>query len=100
FWNSISKLPIRRIAPTDPSHQRMIELVQRMIDLNNTRDNARTAPAQTRLERQLQVTGDHIDALVFELYGFTADEAEIVTAALAQALPDDDNGEAPAGDDE
>ncbi len=93
FWNSISKLPIRRIAPTDPSHQRMIDLVQRMIDLHAAAASARTAHEQTRLERQLQLTSDLIDDLTFQLYGFASEEADIVKAALAQALPDEESSE-------
>ncbi len=91
FWNSISKLPIRRIAPTDPSHQRMVDLVQRMIDLHAAAASARTAHEQSRVERQLRLTSDLIDDLTFQLYGLASEEADIVKAALAQALSDDES---------
>jgi len=39
---------------------------------------ARTAPDKTAIERQIAATDKQIDALVYESYGLTEEEVEIV----------------------
>jgi hypothetical protein len=42
---------------------------------------AKTPDAQTRLERRIAETDRQIDALVYELYGLTAEEVKVVEGA-------------------
>ncbi|HMT21857.1 MAG TPA: TaqI-like C-terminal specificity domain-containing protein, partial [Promineifilum sp.] len=83
FWTQfIQQLPIRTIDPTNPtdkaSHDHMVALVERMLDLNK-RLAAETIPhVRTTLQRQIDATDKQIDALVYGLYGLTGEEIGIV----------------------
>jgi hypothetical protein len=85
FWNSISKLPIRRIdffTGTDKArHDRMVELVEQMLALHEQLAAAKTAHAKTNIQRQIDATDAQIDQLVYELYELTPDEIKIVQGA-------------------
>jgi len=82
----IEKLPIRTIDftnPTDKSrHDRMVELVDRMLDLHQQLAEAKTPQTKTVLQRQIETTDRQIDELVYELYRLTDDEIEIVEKSL------------------
>jgi hypothetical protein len=59
-------------------HDRMIELVTRMLDLNN-KLAANSTPADKEFyNRQIDATDAEIDALVYKLYDLTADEIKLV----------------------
>jgi type I restriction-modification system DNA methylase subunit/predicted type IV restriction endonuclease len=78
----IEPLPIRTIDFNDPQdvarHERMVALVERMLDLHK-KLAAATIPADKELyQRQIQATDAEIDALVYELYGLTEEEIAIV----------------------
>jgi predicted type IV restriction endonuclease len=81
----LSQLPIRPIDFDDPAdaarHARMVELVERMLDLHKRLAAARTPDEKSRLERQIAATDKEIDALVYELYGLTEEEIKIVEEA-------------------
>ena len=75
-------LPIRIIDFDDPQdvarHDKMVALVERMLDLHK-KLAAATIPADMKLyQRQIEATDEEIDALVYELYGLTEGEIEIV----------------------
>ena len=73
---------IRTINPSDPTdvarHDKMVTLVERMLDLNKRLPEARTDQEQTLLKRQIVATDKEIDDLVYELYGLTEEERKIV----------------------
>jgi hypothetical protein len=85
FWNSVSKLPIRRVDfsnGTDKDrHDRMVSLVERMLELHKQLATAKTGDEKTRIERQIDATDAQIEKLVYELYGLSEDEIKIVEAA-------------------
>jgi predicted nucleic acid-binding Zn-ribbon protein len=56
----------------------MVNLVQRMLDLHQQRQAATSEVARERLQREINVTDEKIDALVYELYGLTEQEIRIV----------------------
>jgi len=78
----VSKIPIRTIDFADPTdkarHDRMISLVTQMLDLNKRLQDAKLEHEKTLLSRQVEATDAAIDALVYELYGLTAEEIRIV----------------------
>lgn len=84
FWNSVSKLPIVRIEPSDARHVRMVALVQRAVDLTTALAGARTARERTRAERELSVTEAFINDQVFDLYDVTEPERDLVRASLVR----------------
>jgi hypothetical protein len=49
-----------------------------MLDLHQQRQAASSEVASERLQREINVTDEKIDALVYELYGLTKEEIRIV----------------------
>ena len=78
----ISQIPIRPIDFNDPAdaarHAKMVALVERMLSLHQQLQAAKTPAEKTLLQRQIDATDQHIDALVYELYGLTEAEIKIV----------------------
>ena len=81
----IRDLPIRTIDFDDSSdvarHDRMVSLVERMLDLHKRLAEARTPNDKTLLQRQIDATDGQIDRLVYELYDLTEEEIAIVEEA-------------------
>jgi hypothetical protein len=82
FPNPLIAHPIRTINPSDPTdvarHDKMVTLVERMLDLNKRLPEARTNQEQALIRRQIASTDKEIDELVYELYGLTEEEQKIV----------------------
>ncbi|HSN75668.1 MAG TPA: Eco57I restriction-modification methylase domain-containing protein [Anaerolineae bacterium] len=83
FWTQyIEQLPIRTIDFTNPAdvarHDRMVSLVERMLDLHKRLAAEQTPHVKTVLQRQIEATDRQIDALVYELYGLTEEEIAVV----------------------
>ena len=74
--------PIRPINFSDPAdksrHDRMAELVERMLALHRQLAAAKLEHEQTALKRQIAATDRQIDQLVYELYGLSEEEIKIV----------------------
>ena len=78
----IETFPVRTIDNTDPAdvarHDHMVSLVDQMLSLHKQLQEARTPHEQTSLQRQIEATDRQIDTQVYELYGLTEEEIEIV----------------------
>ena len=78
----VEQLPIRAINFSDPAdkarHDRMVELVGQMLDLNKQLAEAKEPQTKTVFQRQIETTDRQIDRLVYELYELTEDEIRIV----------------------
>ena len=78
----MEQLPIRSIDfdnPTEKSqHDTVVDLVNRVLDLNKKLQNAKIAHEKELLERQRKITDNQIDRLVYELYGLTDEEIKVV----------------------
>ncbi len=59
----------------------MVSLVERMLDLHKKLAAAQTPHVRTVLQRQIEATDRQIDALVYELYGLTEEEINVVERA-------------------
>jgi hypothetical protein len=57
-------------------------LVEKMLEVVGQRRSARTDQERTVLERQIDATDRQIDKLVYELYGLTEEEIEIVESSV------------------
>ena len=67
--------------PTDKSHHdKMVSLVESMLDLNKKLPKAKTAHEKTILQRQITATDNQIDRLVYKLYDLIDEEIAIVEA--------------------
>jgi len=81
--SKVRQLPFRRINFSDPPdkarHDKMAELVGRMLDLNKRKHSGKLAPSDTqRLEREIAATDAEIDNLVYKLYGITNEERKVI----------------------
>ena len=80
--SSSTQLPIRPINFADPAdvarHDRMVALVEAMLDLHRKLAAAVTDQEKTVHQRQIVATDRLIDRLVYELYGLTEEEIGIV----------------------
>ncbi len=57
-------------------HDQMVKFVERMLELH--RQEAANETARERIAREIAITDEKIDALVYELYGLTREEIGIV----------------------
>ena len=84
----IEQLPIRRIDFTNKSdksrHDRVVELVERMLALHEQLPQAQTDQDKAVLERQIATVDRQLDQLVYELYGLTEEEIAIVEEATTR----------------
>ncbi len=74
--------PIRIVDFTSPRdegyHSTMVRLVDQMLALHKQLSSAKTSHEKTLIKRQIEVTDQQIDQIVYELYGLTEDEIAIV----------------------
>jgi hypothetical protein len=78
----IENLPVRTIDSNNPAdkarHDRMVQLVERMLALHRQLAGARTPHDKTFLQPQIDATDREIDRLVYDLYDLTEEEIAIV----------------------
>ena len=78
----IEPFPIRTIDFSKPKdkerHDKMVKLVERMLDLNKKLQKAKVEHDKTIFKRQIDSTDKQIDNLAYELYGLTKKEIAIV----------------------
>jgi len=83
--NVLKRTPFRIINFSDrdakSQHDRMVELVAQMLDLNRRLGKMKTARERTAVQRQIDATDRQIDGLVYELYGLSDDEIRLVEEA-------------------
>lgn len=86
FTQFIEKLPIRTINFSDPAdkarHDRMVSLVEQMLDLQKKLAKATIPHEKQMIQRQINATDNQIDTLVYELYGLTEEEMKIVEESV------------------
>ncbi len=80
----IIQLPIRTIDFSTPSekaiHDKLVSLVDRMLDLHKKKAALPPSAEREKIEREIAVTDEKIDEIVYGLYGVTAEERKIVEA--------------------
>jgi type I restriction-modification system DNA methylase subunit len=83
IYQYMERVPIRPINFSDPAdkarHDKMVVLVERMLELNRQKHSGKLAPSQVeRVDREFAATDAEIDNLVYELYGIPEEEREII----------------------
>jgi len=85
FGQYLEGFPVRLPDPTDKArHDKMVNLVQTMLDLHKRLAAANTAHEKTMLQRQIAATDHQLDQLVYALYGLTEKEIKIVERGEGQ----------------
>jgi len=82
FGQYLEGFPVPAIDETDRTavarHDKMVSLVERILELHKRRQTAESDGERERLQRQIDATDREIDALVYELYGLSEEEIRIV----------------------
>lgn len=74
----IKPIYLRNSPLANSNDSRLIDLVDSILKLQEQLAASMTEHEKTMLSRQIQATDDQIDSLVYELYGLTDEEIEIV----------------------
>lgn len=78
----IKNLPIKTLDLTNATergqHDKMVSLVEQMLEAKKRFAAARTDSEKTQAERKCEYLDNEIDTLVYELYGLTDEEIRIV----------------------
>jgi len=81
----LQQLPIRTINFDNSAdivcHDRIVEVVERMLELHNQLAVTKTNHEKTAIQRQIDATDKQMDQLVYELYALTEKEIRIVEEA-------------------
>ncbi len=72
----LAEFPIPKSAV--PSHAHLVRLVDSILSLHKQLAAAKSAAQKAILQRQIDATDAEIDRLVYDLYGLTAEEIEVV----------------------
>ena len=82
FGQYLEGFPVRSIDSSNPAdkarHDKMVSLVERMLNLHKQLAAAKNPNDKTNLQREIEATDRQIDQLVYELYGLTEEEIKIV----------------------
>jgi hypothetical protein len=85
-WEDLRELPIRipdlDNAEDQARYIRLEKIVQKRMESEKNFLNAATDPERDALQKKIQATDRQIDALVYELYGLTAEEIAVVEEIL------------------
>jgi len=83
---SLSKIPIRTInypkLQEKIMQKKMINLVDKMLELNKKKAALPPSSKRDRIKREIQITDEKIDELVYELYGITEDDRKIIEGEI------------------
>jgi hypothetical protein len=64
-------------------HDKMVSLVTNILELNRYLTKARTDQERRLVQQEIEATDVRLDALVYGLYGLTADEIAVVEGSLS-----------------
>jgi len=67
-----------RDATEKATHDKIVELVDKMLELNKKKNTLPTSSKREQIEREIQITNENIDDLVYELYEITDEERKII----------------------
>ncbi|MGC1619969.1 MAG: TaqI-like C-terminal specificity domain-containing protein [Candidatus Acidiferrum sp.] len=89
---NVAQLPVRPINLSDRAekaqYDRMATLVDSMLQLNKQLSTVKSAAQKGILQRQIEATDQHIDQLVYQLYGLTDDEVALVEGGESEQSVD------------
>ena len=82
IYQYLVELPIRTIDFNNPEekviHDRMVQLVEKMLDLHKKKQQANADSERELFEHQIKATDTEIAQIVYKLYGLGDEEVKIV----------------------
>ena len=63
-------------------HDKMVKLVDKMLELNKKKFNLPPSSTKEKIEREIKIIDEKIDELVYELYGITEEERNIIEGEI------------------
>ncbi|MEK6693554.1 MAG: hypothetical protein AABY44_09040 [Nitrospirota bacterium] len=60
------------------TRQKLVSLVDRMLELYKKKNSLPRSAEREKVEREIAVTDEKIDEIVYELYGITDEERKII----------------------
>jgi hypothetical protein len=86
IYQYMERVPIRAISAENlddkSRHEQIVQLVEQMLLLHQRLSTAKTPQEKTALERQITAADTRIDGLVYDLYGLTEEEINIINQAV------------------
>lgn len=78
----MNNLPIRTVNFNNLSekalHDKLVSLVDRMLELHKKKNSLPPSAEREKIEREIAVTDEKIDDIVYGLYGVTNEERRII----------------------
>jgi len=82
IFKYLGQIPIRTIDFNDPSekaiHDKLVSLVDRMLELHKKKNSFPPSAERDKIEREIAITDEKTDEIVFGLYGITEKERKII----------------------
>jgi hypothetical protein len=82
IFKYLGRIPIRTIDFNNPSekavHDKLVSLVDRMLGLHKKKTSLPPSAEREKIEREIAITDEKIDEIVYELYGITEEERKII----------------------
>jgi len=73
---------VRTIDFNNPSekslHDKLVSLVDRMLELHKKKNSLPPSAEREKIEREITITDEKIDEIVYEIYGITEEERKII----------------------
>jgi hypothetical protein len=86
IYQYMEKVPVRVIDPANKAdndaREKIVSLVDQMMSLHKLRSGIKTPHEQTATDRQISAIDSQIDRLVYDLYGLTDEEIELVESTV------------------
>ena len=83
----LEPFPLPPLIPSDSNKEDMLErivsLAESMLHLHKQLASAKTTHDKTVIQRQIDATDKQIDQLIYQLYGLTDEEIQIVESATS-----------------
>jgi type I restriction-modification system DNA methylase subunit len=81
----VSRTPIRTIDLDNPSekaiHDKLVSLVDRILELHKKKNALPPSAEREKIEREITITDEKIDEIVYGLYGITDEERKMIEIA-------------------
>jgi hypothetical protein len=78
----VTQLPIRTVDFNNSSekaiHDKLVSLVDRMLELHKKKTFLPPSAEREKIEREIAITDEKIDEIVYGLYGITDEERKII----------------------